>query len=347
MAKKSAKPVIVLVGEEQYLKNEQMQSILDSLQAEAHAEVSEFDGKEASVTVVLDELRTYPFLNPHRVIIVRNANALFPAGTPGEEPLLRYIENPVDFSTLILDFGKLDGRSKLAKALKKYGREMRFERMREYQVPQWLVSRAQKRYGKRLSAADASFMVEMVGTNPGLLDSELSKIASLSPGLKAIQRSEVERVITRGRAQTVFRLTERVEAKRGAEALKLLDDILSRGIYDERAGSVSTEGTGIAPYLLHMLNWSLGRLWGANRLLAEGKSEDEVAAELRLHQRFKQQFIDNLRKLWPVSECRRCHRELLLADRLIKVSSGEVGVLLETLIVKLCGRAKVRGRGAR
>ncbi len=341
---KSEKRVVALVGEEEYLKNEGLQSILDSLQSESSVELSEFDGKTVTIATILDELRTYPFLNPQRAVVVRNADSLLAAG---EEPLLRYVENPVGFSTLILDFSKLDGRSKFAKALKKRGTEMRFEHMREYKVPEWLRGLAMRRYGKRLSAEDARFMVEMVGANPGLLDSELSKIASLATDSKAIRRSDVESVITRGRARTVFALTERVEAKRKAEALKLLDDILSRGIYDERAGRVSAESAGIAPYLLHMLNWSLNRMWSANRLISKGESEQDVAARLKLHPRFKERFFTNLRKLWLPSECRRCHREMLLTDRLVKSSGDKVPVLLETLIVKMCARATAQDRAAR
>jgi DNA polymerase-3 subunit delta len=342
MAKVSEKTVFALVGGQEYLKNDKIQALVKSLPE--GSEITELDGKVINVATVLDDLRTFPFLNPHRAVIVRNAGSLVSAD---EEPMIRYIENPVDFSTLILDFENLDGRSKFAKALKKHGREMRFEHMREYQVPQWLAGRAQSNYGKRLNLEDAKFIVDMVGTNPGILDSELAKIASLSPGSKAIQREDVERVITRGRAQTVFKLTEQVEAKSRPEALKLLNDILSQGVYDERAGSVNTESANIAPYLLHMLNWSLGRLWNASRLLSKDESEEDISAQLRLHARFKEQFFSNVRKFWPMAECRRCHRELLLADRQIKASTGAVPILLETLVVKLSTPPKARGTGAR
>ena len=179
-------------------------------------------------------------------------------------------------------------------------------------------------------------MVEMSGTDSGLLDSELGKIASLNPKSSTIEREEIESVISRGRAQTIFRLTEQIEAKHKAEALRLLDDILSQGIYDERAGTVTTEGTGIVTYLLHMINWSITRFWTANHLLSEKKTEKEIASELKLHPRFSGQFFDNLRQLWPHSECRRCLRELLLADRSVKTSTGEGPVVLESLIVAIC-----------
>lgn len=341
---KNAKSVIALVGEEQYLKNEELRNTLESLSSEGSAEISEFDGREASVAAVFDELRTFPFLGTHRAVVIRNAQTMFSGDSSAEESLIRYLDNPVDFSTLILDFTALDGRSRLGKALKKLDAQIRFEHMREYQLPQWLAGRAQQRYGKRLNSADAAFMVEMVGANPGLLDSELSKIVSLAPESKAIRHEDVESVITRGRAQTIFKLTEQVEAKNTLEALRLLDDILSQGLYDERAGSVSKESTGIAPYLLHMLNWSLQRLWRAGRLLSEGKSEQEISDELKLHPRFKDRFLANLRRFWPLSECRRCHRELLLTDRQVKVSADRVSSLLETLVVQICTKPKVRGR---
>lgn len=332
MAKTRRIPVVVVIGEDDYLKNEGIRDVVDGLPDEG-VEVAEYDARETPLATILDEVRTYPFLHSERVVIVRNADILLP---DAEKSLLRCLESPTDFSTLILDFASLDGRSKLARAVKAQGREIRVQRMREYQVPHWLVSRASSRYGKRLAEEDARFIVEMAGTDPGLLDSELAKVASLDPESKVMERGQIESVITRGRAQTVFKLTEQVEAKHRAEALRLLEDILSQGIYDERAGTVTTEGTGVATYLLHMLNWSITRLWTANRLLSLQKSEDEVASELKLHPRFARQFLDNLRKSWPGSECRRCLRELLLADRLVKSSPGEPSAVLESLIAGIC-----------
>jgi DNA polymerase-3 subunit delta len=345
MAKMREKAVVALVGEEDYLKNEELQSVLDYLSSQSGTETSEFNAKDATITAILDELRTYPFFNPRRAVVVRHADKLLPEG---EELLLRYLESPAPFSTLILLFDSLDGRSRLAKALKKHGREVRFGHMREYQLPQWLSERAFRRYGKKLAPLDAGFMVEMVGVNPGLLDAELSKIASITAESKAISREDVESVVTRGRARTVFKLTESMERKQKVEALELLNDILSQGVYDDRTGSVSVESTGIAPYLLHMLNWSIGRLWKANHLLSGGKSEKEISAELKLHPAFRDKFLDNLRRLWPESECRRCHRELLATDRLIKSSGADrAAAHLESLILKICTRAMVQDTGGR
>jgi DNA polymerase-3 subunit delta len=332
MVKTRRIPVVAVVGEDDYLKNEEIRAAVGEVQSEG-VEVAEYDAGETPLATILDEVRTYPFLHSHRVVVVRNADILLP---DAEKSLLRCLENPTDFSTLILDFTSLDGRSKLARAVKTQGREVRVQRMREYQVPQWLVARAQNTYGKRLTEEDARFIVEMAGTDPGLLDSELAKVASLNPEARTIERGQIESIITRGRAQTVFKLTEQVEAKRRPEALKLLEDILSQGIYDERAGTVTTEGAGIVTYLLHMLNWSITRLWTANRLLSQQKSDEEVASELKLHPRFARQFLDNLRKSWPRSECRRCLRELLLADRRVKSSGGEPSAVLESLIAGIC-----------
>ncbi len=332
MSKTEKTSVVAVVGDDEYLKNEEVKTAVEGA-SRPGAEVAEFDARETPLAAILDEFRTYPFLHSHRVVVVRNADLLLP---DAEKALISCLENPTDFSTLILDFASLDGRSKLARALKANGKEVRVQRMREYQVPRWLVSRARSRYGKHLAESDARFMVEISGMDPGLLDSELAKIASLDPESKTIAREQIESVITRGRAQTVFKLTEQIEAKRKADALRLLDDILSQGIYDERAGTVTTEGSGIVTYLLHMLNWSITRFWSANRLLSESKSQEEVTSELKLHPRFAQQFFDNLKKLWPQSECRRCLHELLLADRSVKTSTGEASAVLESLIVGLC-----------
>ncbi len=345
MVKKKEKPVVALVGDDEFRKNEELQALTESLGPEKDLEISELDGRETELRTILDELRTYPFLKPHRLVVVRNADSL---GEGAEEPLVRYVENPVAFSTLVLVYSKLDGRSRLAKALKKHGRDVRIEHMREYQVPQWLMARAPKRYGKRLSAKDAAFLVEMVGANPGLLDSELSKIVSLSPDSKAIRSQDIEAVVTRGRAQTIFKLTEQIENKKKPEALSLLDQIIEQGIYDERGGGISTESAGIAPYLLHMINWLLNRLSTANRLLAEDEPEEEVSTQLKLYPRMRARFFSNLRRSWPPPECRRCHRELLLTDRRVKASRlEEVHVLLETLVISLCSRPKAQDTGAR
>ena len=342
MGKQLKKQVIALAGEEQYLKDLELQSILETLRP--GTDVVELDAGEVTVTAILDELRTYPLFSSSRAVVVRNAQHII---EDKQEELLEYMKNPVSFSSLILDLDRLDGRSRLAKALDERGAQIRCERMREYQAPQWVVNRARERYGKKLNLQDAGFMVEMVGVNPGLLDSELSKLACACADSQFIDRSDVERVITRGRSRTVFRLIEEMEAKRKPEALKLLHDIMSLGLYDERSGEVEAELASVVPYLMHMLNWMLDRLWNANRFLREGMPEDEVCERMKIHPRFRDRFLSNLRKQWPASECRRCHRLLLLADRQVKSSGDNVRVLLESLVIKMCAAVTVRGTGAR
>jgi DNA polymerase-3 subunit delta len=344
MTAKDETHVIAIIGDEPYLKEEHIRSILDSVAPEGEAEITEFNGRETAIADILDELRTFPFFNSHRIVIVRNADALL---TNHDESLSKYTENAASSSTLVLDFSTLDGKSKFAKMLKKHGKQIRVERMREYQVPRWLQNRASKKYGKKLRSTDAAFMVEIAGTNPGLLDSELAKIASLTAGSDSITRQHIDSVITRGRAQTVFKLTEQVEAKNKAGALKLLDEIFSQGIYDDRAGSTNSEGTGIVTYLLHMLNWSISRMWTANQLMEKGKPQDEIVSTLKLHQRFKDEFLSRLRKYWPLSECRRCFRELLAADRNVKKSMGNLNLILESLVVALCSQVMAQGKVVR
>jgi len=343
MPKNNEMRVVALIGENTFLKEEKLRSIIDTLSLKGGVELTEFNGNDTTITMILDELRTYPFLNPQRIVVVRNAGILLP---DAEEPLGRYVDNPADFSLLVLDFTKLDRRTALAKKLAKLGIERRFEQMREYELSQWMVSRAKSRYSKKLSKTDADFIVDMVGNNLGLLDSELAKIASLSPESGNIRRSEIENVVTRGRSRTVFMLTEAIENKNCPSALRLLEDILSCGIYDQRKGKTTAESAGIAPYIMHMLNWSIDRLWRANIMLSKGKSEQEIFDKLRIFGHHRKTFVVKLNNSWPLMECRRCHKALLNTDRMLKSSgSDNVSVLIETLLVCLCDGSKVQGTG--
>ena len=84
MAGKEIHPVYVLHGDDAFLLDTHRREIVDRVVAGAEAQlcVMSFDGS-AELADVLDELRTVPFLAPHRLVILRDADAFEHVGQLG------------------------------------------------------------------------------------------------------------------------------------------------------------------------------------------------------------------------------------------------------------------------
>ena len=101
--------IVALVGRDDFLVPYFTRPLLEVLAA-AHGEIErfDFDGDRVAVADVLDELRTYGLLQPHKLVVVDNAEKFLAASGEGSGPskartlMEQYAAAPVEQSTLLL-----------------------------------------------------------------------------------------------------------------------------------------------------------------------------------------------------------------------------------------------------
>ncbi len=222
------KPLYAVSGDDAYLRRESLMAIarLSLGEGAELADASRFNGPEAALADVLDEVRTLPFLAPRRLAIVDEADPFVTAHRKGLEA---YAERPSTAGVLVLSVKSWPGNTKLAKLVEKAGLAVDCKGPPEAELAPWLVGLAKVKHAAKLDADAARLLVELVGPEAGLLAAEVEKLATFTGQGRAIGRDAVARMVGAGRVETIWRTIEAATTGAGPEALDQLDRLIAAG----------------------------------------------------------------------------------------------------------------------
>ncbi|MBM4055344.1 MAG: DNA polymerase III subunit delta [Planctomycetes bacterium] len=320
IAKNKNYPVFVIFGDEEFFVKEALTTIKNALSdnSDPSSPVIEISGNETPAPVVFNELRKRSFFQKNnKLVIVTNADNLV---EKNKDSLENYLQKPSSHSNLILVCNKWDKRTKLSKLTEKTGSITDCQRIKDYQLPNWLITRA-KHYKKTISLKTAQRLAEDVGNNLAILDMHLEKLSIYKDNKPTIDESDIEALVIADRNRTIFELTDAVAQKNISQALKILNQML---IHGENSVKIIT-----------LLAWQIRRLWRARQLLAQGKDENIISSELQIVPYFKKRFFDQV-KNFTEHDLMKKHAVLLESDIQSKTSSFNKQLLLELLVHTLC-----------
>lgn len=192
----------------------------------------------ATFDQIIDVLNTLPFFSGKKVVIVEQAQKALKKDL---KKLGAYLAEPSKSSVLVLLYTgqiKKEFRESLA-GLKQIGLDIS-----ERAVPSWLTKKAAAR-GFELSDEAAEYLVGTIGTDLGLLASEVEKCTLI--GKKRVEKDDIAAIIEGRRTYNVFTLVDAIRARDAERAFRIYKAIRE------------TE----EPYaLLGALNWQYGRTTG-------------------------------------------------------------------------------------
>ncbi len=255
-AKAKRQPVYVLLGDEDFLKRRCRDAIIPLVLGDADPEfaVAAYPGDKLDFSTVRNDLDTLPFLAPARIVIVEQADAFV---TEHRAALEKYVAAPSKVGVLVLDVKTFPETTKLAKALPDAAK-IACKGPPPYKLAEWCVSWSAAGHGKKLAPDAAELLVELVGPQMGLLDSELEKLAVAIGTKETIEAGDVDRLVGRSRAADVFRILDAIGEGKPAEALAVLGQLLEEG--EEPLA------------ILGPLTYQLRKLATVGRVLAQGQS---------------------------------------------------------------------------
>lgn len=255
-AKKSAEPLYVLYGEEDFLKRQVLQAIRNLVLEEEEDEqaFSTYPGDKADFAEVVDELSTVPFFTSRRLVVVENAD---PFVTRHRAALEKRIGNLPATGTLVLEVKSWPANTRLAKMVDP-ARSISCKGPPPYKLPQWCADWSLARYEKKLPPAAAALLVDLVGAEMGLLDQEIAKLAVFVGAKETIATEDVDRLVGRNRAESTWKIFDALGAGQAEQALTLLDRLLEQGEDPMR--------------MLGAFAFQLRKLAAAGRLALQGKS---------------------------------------------------------------------------
>ena len=228
------RPFYAVFGDDAYLRREAIQAIVRSAMEGAEdieLGLARFQGAGADLASVLDEVRTLPFLTPRRVALVEDAD---PFVTAHRKELEAFAEHPSPTGVLVLSVKSWPSNTKLAKIVERQGALIDCKSPRESELVGWLGTLANGRWSIKLDADAARLLVELVGPEPGLLATEVDKLASYVGDRKSIKRDDVARMVHAGRVLEVWDMIDRATTGDAAGALGILDRLMTAGEAPQR-----------------------------------------------------------------------------------------------------------------
>ena len=315
VADKDIHPVYVLHGDDAFLLDTHRQEIVERVVAGGDPQVcvTSFD-ESAELADVLDELRTVPFLAPHRLVILRDADAFVKSH---RDALEKFFENPPSAASLLLVVGSWLANTKLGKLVARIGQAIDCSVGEKENLSGWIAKSAGKR-GKKIARDASELLAQWVGRDLAALDGEMEKLSLYIGQREQIDTRDVSSLVTASAGPAAFDLTNAVTAGDAAWALRSLG-----GMLRTRGDEFKTLG---------LIAWHLRRAMTAKEKLAAGANPYTALPNMppgprkdfmaMLQRRSLRAFHDDFRKL-------------IRADLAMK-SGTEPGAALQELVVQLC-----------
>ena len=318
-----------LYGAERFYQVEIIKAIKRQLITDDNCDfnLETFDANSSSLNQWIGSVKTLPFLGGTKLVIVRNLHEVFSNKKDLEElnlqALIDYAKTPLAEACLIITADKVDRRIKLIKTLTELKSAVCCEapqnNAEKNKLWPWIQARA-KESGYSISKNAAESLVNKVGDRPGTLVQELEKLLVYAGKNKSISESDITEVTGETKQEIIWDLNEALMGKQTERALKLLHNQLEHGVAPEQIlGAISTQ---------------FRTVWEVKNYQEQRHPANQIAKKMGAHPVTVQKALKHTQKL-SVQQLRRCHAELVQADRNLKSTSQREEVM-EALILNLC-----------
>lgn len=212
----------LLHGEEEYVKNQALEALL-SLVDEAARDLNVHILERADALPLTELCETLPFFSERRLIICR----ALPAKEDWER-IAAYLPTMPESSLLCFAVrGKAAGNLSIVKQMKAQKRLVEFAMLEEGEAVKWLMQQA-LRYPVGLDAAEARFLVQLVGVSLYELRNEFVKAAGYVGAGGRLSRESIAASITKSAEYSVFAMIDCFLSGKKADGMRALDALLER-----------------------------------------------------------------------------------------------------------------------
>ena len=218
---KKFEKIYFLHGEEPYFIDVLTKAIQDNALEESERDFNQsiLYGKDAEVLSLISELKSYPMMAERRLVILKEAQYF-----KAIEQLESYLENPANSTIFVIcyKYKTFDARKKTLKNALKNGVVFKSEKVKEYQLAEW-IQQYIKTTGYELTSKACMLLIESLGNDLGRIVKELEKLTVLIEKGTIINENHIEENIGISKDYNVFELTNAVANKDNLKALKIVD----------------------------------------------------------------------------------------------------------------------------
>ncbi|HEV7888386.1 MAG TPA: DNA polymerase III subunit delta [Acidimicrobiales bacterium] len=211
-------------GDDEGLVRQRVSDLVAELTSDPFA-VEDFGGEDYEVAAVLDACATPPFLGDRRVVVVRGVGRF-----RAEElaPLIGWLENPLETTSLVLVAGGGVVSQKLVNAVKKVGTVVDASAGTGKARTSWLVARL-KDAPVKLDAAAGNLLSEHLGEDMGRVAGLLDALAASYGEGASVGVDELEPLLGQAGAVAPWDLTDAVDRGDTQAALSHLHRMMGAG----------------------------------------------------------------------------------------------------------------------
>jgi DNA polymerase-3 subunit delta len=314
-------PLYLLYGEEEFLIQEAVDLIFREVVDPACADFN-FNivyCRDTSAADVVALAQTLPFMSEKRLVIAKEIDAFKASDL---EVLVAYLNDPSPATSLVMisSQAKYDKKPVIS-AVEARGAVVRFYPLLERDIIGWIEGWARTR-GFSLHHDAAQYLWQIIGSDLHKIVNELKKVEIYIKEGKTITYEDIKTVVGDFREYTSFDLAAAVGVKDQKKSLLILSRLIQEG------------ESPVA--LLGSIAWNFRRLLKAKDMEKGGIGFEKILGKLRVifHQNalFKEQMRRN-----TVDDLRLAFSIMLSTDRALKSSGINGKLLLEQMILKLCG----------
>ncbi len=345
--------LIVLVGPERFLVAQALESHLSRYSASngggGNFNLSRLDGARLAPEELERTVQSVGFFSEARVVVVEGLLSRFggartaedeadegirpedstpspPTGrsraeaAPGEEFARILASVPEQTVLILVEKGKVNKNSTLFRAASRYGRVEEYLPLRGAALERWIADRC-RQSGVRISAGAQRALASAL---PDLqtLANEIDKLALYVGEGGTIDEGVLRTASFISKQDDVFQMTSAVARRDAKAALGQLHRLIE--------GGTSPEG------ILPVLAWQVRTLMQVRDMLDRRVPVPRMPHVSGLNEFVVSKALPQAKE-FPLSELRRLHSRLLELDYAVKTGQAEAGMLLEALVLEMCG----------
>jgi DNA polymerase-3 subunit delta len=314
-------PLYLLYGEEEFLIQEALDLIIGTI---VDPGVRDFNFnvvycRNTPASEIVNLAETLPFMSERRLVIAREFDALKAAEI---EALVPYLNNPSPHTCFVMVSGpgRYDKKS-VTSAVEAHGAIVRFYPLLDRELVGWIDAWARAR-GLSIQRDAAEYLWQTVGNDLQKIGNELRKVEIYLKDKKSIAYDDVKAVVGDFREYSSFDLAAALGQRKAEKSLLILSRLLQEG--EAPVG------------LLGSIAWNFRRLLQAKAMEAAGMGPDEIMKKLRVIFHQTGLFKDQMKR-YTMDELRKAFSAMLQADRALKSSGLPGRLVLERMILELCG----------
>ncbi len=316
-------PVYLFFGDEEFLIQECLDLIIartvDPGSRDFNFNTVYCKGTPASEIVNL--CQTLPFMAERRLVIAKEVEAFKAADL---EALTAYLGDPSPATCLVLvsHQSRYEKKSVIS-AVEAVGAAVRFFALLDRDLPAWIENWCRQR-GLTIQRDAAVYVWQTLGNDLQAVSNELEKTIIAVKERKNITYDDVKAVVGNFRGYSSFDLADAVGKKKREEAFLILTRLIQEG--ESPIGLVGS------------IAWNFRRLLQAKTMIDRGLGPDEAMRKLRPPVIFHQapSFKEQIRS-YTLSDLKKAFEVLLDTDRALKSSGLNGRLVLERMILRLCG----------